>query len=258
MDNQTLSHHGVIGMKWGRRRYQNKDGSLTAAGKKRYGDGDSEETKESYEEGKARALKSGSAKDVLKYKGDLTQQEMTTALNRIQWEQNMQSIADRDAVAAAGKSKTDSFFKSVDKATGNVNTALKAWNTAANIYNAFNANGISLPKVDTNITSGNRKERQAEKKEQRKAEEAKKKREEQEAQRESKQKERAEKRESSEKVYEGEVVGGSTSKRKTSESAKRKTESVIIDMEVSDLPATYKDAGRSYVTALLEPPKDDD
>ena len=31
-----LYHHGTKGMKWGRRRYQNEDGSLTAAGKKRY------------------------------------------------------------------------------------------------------------------------------------------------------------------------------------------------------------------------------
>lgn len=31
-----LEHHGVKGMKWGVRRYQNKDGSLTNAGKKRY------------------------------------------------------------------------------------------------------------------------------------------------------------------------------------------------------------------------------
>lgn len=35
--NDELTHHGVIGMKWGVRRYQNKDGSLTVAGKKRYG-----------------------------------------------------------------------------------------------------------------------------------------------------------------------------------------------------------------------------
>lgn len=31
-----LYHHGIKGMKWGVRRYQNKDGSLTNAGKKRY------------------------------------------------------------------------------------------------------------------------------------------------------------------------------------------------------------------------------
>ena len=30
-----MSHHGIIGMKWGVRRYQNPDGSLTAEGRKR-------------------------------------------------------------------------------------------------------------------------------------------------------------------------------------------------------------------------------
>lgn len=34
--NGELRHYGVLGMKWGVRRYQNKDGTLTAAGKKRY------------------------------------------------------------------------------------------------------------------------------------------------------------------------------------------------------------------------------
>lgn len=31
-----LAHHGIKGQKWGIRRYQNPDGSLTAAGQKRY------------------------------------------------------------------------------------------------------------------------------------------------------------------------------------------------------------------------------
>ena len=36
-DENYLAHYGIMGMKWGVRRYQNADGSLTAAGKERYG-----------------------------------------------------------------------------------------------------------------------------------------------------------------------------------------------------------------------------
>lgn len=38
--NYELYHHGIKGMKWGVRRFQNKDGSLTNAGKKRYNEED--------------------------------------------------------------------------------------------------------------------------------------------------------------------------------------------------------------------------
>lgn len=34
--NSYLQHHGIKGMRWGVRRYQNRDGSLTPSGKKRY------------------------------------------------------------------------------------------------------------------------------------------------------------------------------------------------------------------------------
>lgn len=35
----TLYHHGIKGQKWGLRKYQNEDGSLTAAGREHYGYG---------------------------------------------------------------------------------------------------------------------------------------------------------------------------------------------------------------------------
>lgn len=36
MEMNELTHYGILGQKWGVRRYQNPDGSLTSEGKKRY------------------------------------------------------------------------------------------------------------------------------------------------------------------------------------------------------------------------------
>ena len=48
VNNNELYHYGVLGMKWGVIRYQNKDGTLTKAGKKR-------EAKQQYKKSKVEA-----------------------------------------------------------------------------------------------------------------------------------------------------------------------------------------------------------
>lgn len=57
-----LAHYGILGMKWGIRRYQNKDGSLTTLGKKRHDTRDNKQAKKtdnrfSTKEGRAAARK---------------------------------------------------------------------------------------------------------------------------------------------------------------------------------------------------------
>lgn len=46
---KELYHHGILGQKWGVRRFQNKDGSLTSAGRKRYLYSDTKKNKDRYE-----------------------------------------------------------------------------------------------------------------------------------------------------------------------------------------------------------------
>lgn len=53
----NLQHSGIKGMKWGVRRYQNKDGSLTPAGKQRYRDSWSDDAKTAHAIRSAKTVK---------------------------------------------------------------------------------------------------------------------------------------------------------------------------------------------------------
>lgn len=278
MNNVYLEHHGVKGMKWGVRRYQRSDGSLTALGKVRYRTDKDFKTKinrqrsaekarqarlakKQHEADKERVIKSGSASELLNYKGELTPQEMTNAWNRIQWEQNITGAAAKESV---GKSRVDQALSKISKATDASQTLIKGYNTVANIVNAFNTDSI-MPKISTNITDGNRKEVKTEKKEKQKEQAAKDKRAEQESQRETVHEERAKKRAEKEstKSSDNNYTSGGSSSNSGPERVKAKAHRVdpqdgpIFDAEWRDVtprsvPESTRALGQSYVAGLLE------
>ena len=115
-----LYHFGIKGQKWGIRRYQNEDGTLTEAGKKRY-------RVESIEEYRKRELESGknvsnelgnsirnasdivrrsrnkAASKVEKSVKDMSDEELRRKINRIQLERQYSMLTSSDKTSGRDK-----------------------------------------------------------------------------------------------------------------------------------------------------------
>lgn len=84
-----LYHHGILGQKWGVRRYQNKDGSLTEAGKKR-----AAKIQREYQDLTGHSIKTSKNEGTSKNKGtsekksihDMTNEELRAYIDRIDLE----------------------------------------------------------------------------------------------------------------------------------------------------------------------------
>lgn len=101
-----IAHHGIRGMKWGIRRYQNPDGSLTAAGRKRYMKNPKwrakylEYRKQQINEANAKTLqkmakskeallKSSNANELYARRNELTTEEIMERVRRLQAEDSL-------------------------------------------------------------------------------------------------------------------------------------------------------------------------
>ena len=106
-----LYHSGTKGMKWGRRLYQHKDGSLTALGRLRYGKKGSKSntTEESIEERRSRILKSTDPKELYKNRDILTTNEIKERIDRIDTERRLANIAEN--TKKTGFDRVDKILK---------------------------------------------------------------------------------------------------------------------------------------------------
>lgn len=98
MANNELTHWGIKGMKWGIRRFQNKDGSLTSEGRKRYGDDD--------DNGRSK-----SSAPERKSARDMSDEELFRAVNRARLEDQYNSL--RPEHVSTGKKFVKSTWNNV-------------------------------------------------------------------------------------------------------------------------------------------------
>ena len=150
----VLIHHGILGMKWGIRRYQNKDGSLTSAGKKRYSDNDDikEAPQKNTEEPKKKSVK------------DMSDEELRREVNRMQLEQNYLRMTGQNiekgksAVEIALEKMKDSFVSTVAQKSGQilaerlVNSMLGVKDNKDNSSKNNNSNKNDIKEIKDSLT----------------------------------------------------------------------------------------------------------
>lgn len=104
-----LIHYGIHGQKWGIRRFQYADGSLTPAGKARY-------------------YKTPSPREVRRNIGSMSSDELNAAMERINADRRLRDISQRDIARGAAY---------VASAGAVLATSIKSYNNIAKIVNTF-------------------------------------------------------------------------------------------------------------------------
>ncbi len=95
-----LYHYGILGMKWGIRRYQNSDGTLTEAGKKRARSAE----KKAIKDDRKRASKDRSL---------LSDKELDTRIKRLEKEKRLRELTEQEV--RRSKKYTDDILQNTGK-----------------------------------------------------------------------------------------------------------------------------------------------
>lgn len=146
-----LMHYGILGMHWGLRRWQNKDGSLTPAGVKHYNKIRRKELKEQAKrEGSNRKIDNQVDKDYqakmrfdAEHPGYLTDQEIEDRIRRLQRERTLQDEYAKAHPKSRGKQFTESFINSLVSGAGK-----KAADMTVNAAAAVVANKVAGNKIN--------------------------------------------------------------------------------------------------------------
>lgn len=92
MENSQLYHHGILGMKWGVRRFQNKDGSLTSDGKRHL------EQNPKAKQGNNKKKK-GHTTNKGKSINELSDDELRKRINRLELEKRYEALSKKEQKA---------------------------------------------------------------------------------------------------------------------------------------------------------------
>lgn len=129
-EQEHLEHWGILGMKWGVRRYQNPDGSLTTAGRARYGKGSKSlsERIAGYKKArvakiKEKTIRSGDIKTILKNKKYLTDTEFDKAVARAK------KVKELKAETTKPKKEESEYSKRIKESITDSLTRKRDWKT---------------------------------------------------------------------------------------------------------------------------------